>query len=74
MEATIHLVTRNKRTGATLWDNVWCASCAAEHQRAFASDKGVTISARPWTGAPRACDSCDDSELAPELRRDAVWR
>lgn len=66
--ATIHIVTRDKRRGDVLWDAVWCADCVAGHKAAFATDKTIEITERPWSGALRPCDSCDDSENAPEFR------
>ena len=65
---TIHLVTKDRRTGDILWDAVWCPACVAEHKALFAGNRGVEIRERAWEGDARACDSCEDSKLAPELR------
>ncbi len=66
--ATIHVITK-KRNGSILWDAVWCEACAKQHQQTFAGDKTLTTTLRPWLGAERVCDSCDEpDDLAPELR------
>ena len=71
-QGTIHIVTTAKRGHQVLWDEVWCEACVTHHKRAFASDKGVEITTQPWTEDVRACTSCDDSELAPEFKFNAV--
>lgn len=70
-QGTIHIKT-TKRNGVILWEGVWCAACVAEHRRIFGQDRGVTITTWPWTGEARPCDSCDDSENAPEFKVGAV--
>lgn len=66
-QGTIYIKT-TKRNGVILWEGVWCAACVAEHRRIFGKDRGVTITTWPWTGEARPCDSCDDSENAPEFK------
>ena len=71
---TIHIITKDKRTGETLWDEVWCADCVAKHQDAFKHDRGLRITTSPWNADQRACTGCDDSELAPEFKFNVVNR
>lgn len=69
VKATLHVVTRSKSSGLRLWDAVWCDACVAEHRATYGGDADLSITVRPWGGSERACDSCDDSELPPELKR-----
>lgn len=68
VEATTHITTKSKRRGEILWDDVWCDACVAQHRATFGADRGIVITVRPWQGEARACSSCDDSDLAPELK------
>lgn len=64
----IHIITKDRLNGEVLWDSVWCASCVRKHKAIFGADATLKITETPWTGDARACDSCDDSELAPEFK------